>query len=45
LLGDYFLSKGEKNKAQEFFSQILLGENSDENILFQAQTRLRNIND
>jgi len=45
LLGDYFLSKGEKNKAQEFFSKILLIGNSDENILFQAQTRLRNVDE
>jgi len=45
LLGDYFLSKEQKNKAEEFFSQILVAENTDQNILFQAQTRLRNIND
>ena len=45
LLGDYFLSKDEKNKAQESFNRILIIKNGDENILFQAQTRLRNINE
>ena len=45
LLGDYFLSKDEKNKAQESFNRILIIKNGDQNILFQAQTRLRNINE
>ena len=46
LLGDYFLSRNEKNKAKEFFSQILLDKNSTENLILQAQKKIRvNIGD
>ena len=46
LLGDYFLSRNEKNKANEFFSQILLDKNSTENLILQAQKKIRvNIGD
>ena len=41
LLGDYFLSKNEKNKAKEFFSQILLDKNSTEQLILQAQKKIR----
>ena len=41
LLGDYFLSKGDKNKAKDFYLQILVLKNVDKNILSQAQTRIR----
>ena len=46
LLGDYFLSRNEKNKAKEFFTQILLDKNSTENLILQAQKKIRvNIGD
>ena len=41
LLGDYFLSRNEKNKAKEFFSEILLDKNSTENLILQAQKKIR----
>lgn len=41
LLGDYFLSKGEKEKAKDFFMQILSDEKSNQNIIFQSQQRMR----
>ena len=41
LLGDYFLSRNEKNKAKEFFSQILLDKNSTESLILQTQKKIR----
>ena len=41
LLGDYFNSKNEKQKAKDFYIQILSDEKTNQNILFQAQSRLR----
>ena len=40
LLGDYFLFKGEKQKAKEFYSQILTSQKTNENIFKQAQQRI-----
>ena len=40
LLGDYFLSKGEKQKAKDFYSQIFKSQISDKNIFNQAQQRM-----
>ena len=41
LLGEYFLSKNEKQKSREFFEKILTTENSDSKIKFEAQKRLQ----
>ena len=40
LIAEYFFSKGEKNKSKEFFSQILLLEHSNQDIIREAQKRL-----
>ena len=40
LLGDYFLFKGEKQKAKNFYSQILTSQKTNENIFNQAQLRI-----
>ena len=40
LLGEYFYSKGEKQKAKDFFEQILSLDNSNPEIKIQAQKRL-----
>jgi predicted negative regulator of RcsB-dependent stress response len=40
LLGDYFLFKGEKQKAKDFYSQILTSQKTNENIFNQAQKRI-----
>ena len=40
LLGDYFLFKGEKQKAKDFYSQILTSQQPNENIFYQAQQRI-----
>ena len=40
LLGDYFLFKGEKQKAKDFYSQILASQKTNENIFNQAQQRI-----
>jgi len=40
LLGDYFLFKGEKQKAKDFYSQILTSQKTNENIFNQAQQRI-----
>ena len=40
LIAEYFYSKGEKNKSKDFFSQILLLENSNQDIVKEAQKRL-----
>ena len=41
LLGDYFLSKGENQKARDFYNQILISTKNNKNILMQAQLRIR----
>jgi len=43
LLGDYFMSKGEKNKAKSFYSKILTSQKTNENIFNDAKTKLRGI--
>ena len=40
LLGDYFLFKGEKKKAKDFYSQILTSRITNKNIFNQAQQRI-----
>ncbi len=40
LLGDYFLFKGERQKARDFYSQILTSQNTNKNIFNQAQQRI-----
>jgi predicted negative regulator of RcsB-dependent stress response len=40
LLGDYFLFKGEKQKAKDFYSQILTSQKTNENIFNLAQQRI-----
>ena len=41
LLGDYFLFKGEKQKAKVFYYQILMSQKTNENIFNQAQLRIQ----
>ena len=41
LLGEYFFSKKEKQKAKEFFEKILILENSNSKIKLEAQTRIQ----
>ncbi len=40
LLGDYFLFKGKRQKAKDFYSQILTSQKTNENIFNQAQQRI-----
>ncbi|MBT4958600.1 MAG: hypothetical protein HON33_01360, partial [Flavobacteriaceae bacterium] len=40
LLAEYFYSKNEKQKAKEFFNQILTIDNANPNIVKEAQKRL-----
>ena len=40
LLGEYFYSKNEKQKAKEFFNQILVLENSNSDIKIESQKRI-----
>jgi predicted negative regulator of RcsB-dependent stress response len=40
LIAEYFYSKGEKQKSKEFFNQILLIENANQDIKSEAQKRL-----
>jgi predicted negative regulator of RcsB-dependent stress response len=40
LLGEYFHFKNEKQKSKEFFNQIVILENSNQNIKLEAQKRL-----
>ena len=40
LLGDYFLFKGERQKAKDFYSQILTSQKTNKNIFNQAQQRI-----
>ena len=41
LLGDYFFSKGENEKAKEFYNKILNDQNANQTILFQTKLKLR----
>ncbi len=40
LMAEYFYSKGEKQKAKDFFNQIVLLENTNKDILTETQKRL-----
>ena len=40
LVAEYFYSKNEKQKSKEFFSQIIILENSNQHIILEAQKRL-----
>jgi len=40
LLGEYFLFKNEREKAKEFFEQIIVTENSNSKIKLEAQKRI-----
>jgi predicted negative regulator of RcsB-dependent stress response len=40
LMAEYFYSKNEKQKSKEFFSQILILENANQNLKIEAQKRL-----
>ena len=40
LMAEYFFSKGQKQKAKEFYNKILSLENSNENIKLEAQKKL-----
>ena len=40
LLAEYFFSKNEKQKSKEFYNQILLTENANQDIIKEAQKRL-----
>ena len=41
LLGDYFLFKGEKQKAKDFYSQILTSQKANKDIFNQVQQRIQ----
>ena len=41
LLGEYFLSKNEKQKSKEFFEKILTLENSNSEIRLQVEKKIR----
>ena len=40
LMAEYFYSKNEKQKAKEFFNQIILLENANQDIMIESQKRL-----
>ena len=40
LMAEYFYSKDEKQKAKEFFNQIILLENANQNLVIESQKRL-----
>ena len=40
-MAEYFYSKNQKQKAKEFYNQIITLENSSENIKLEAQKKLR----
>ena len=42
LLAEYFLNQNQKQKAKDFYNQILNYEKSNENIIIEAQKRLKN---
>ena len=39
-MAEYFYSKDEKQKAKEFFNQIILLENANQNLIIESQKRL-----
>ena len=41
LLAEYFFSKGENQKAKQFFQKILVTENANQQIIIEAQKRLK----
>ena len=41
LLGEYFLSKNEKQKSKEFFEKILTLENSNPEIRLEVEKKIR----
>jgi predicted negative regulator of RcsB-dependent stress response len=41
LMGEYFLSRNEKQKAKEFFEKILILDNSNPNIKLESQKRIK----
>jgi len=41
LMGEYFYSKGEKQKSKDFFQKIIQLKNIDQNILIDAQKRIQ----
>ena len=41
LMAEYFYSKGQKQKAKEFYDKIVSLENSNENIKSEVQKKLR----
>ena len=41
LMGEYFYSKGEKQKSKDFFQKIIELKNIDQNILIDAQKRIQ----
>ena len=40
LMAEYFYSKNEKQKAKEFFNQVILLENANEDLIIESQKRL-----
>ena len=40
LMAEYFFSKNEKQKAKEFFNQIILLENANQDLIIESQKRL-----
>jgi len=43
LIGDFFLARNEKEKAKDFFKKILIDQESNKDIIYQAQKRLRSL--
>jgi hypothetical protein len=39
-MAEYFYSKNEKQKAKEFFNQVILLENANEDLIIESQKRL-----
>ena len=39
-MAEYFFSKNEKQKAKEFFNQIILLENANQDLIIESQKRL-----
>ena len=40
LIAEYYFSKNEKQKSKEFFNEIIINENSNPEIIKEAQKRL-----
>ena len=40
LIAEYFFEKNQKQKAKEFYNQIISSEKSNENIILETQRRL-----